>query len=198
MAGLEDAQRAVEEIAGQMLPHPDKAAALTQPARPEALLFSDDGLVPNHPSWPLLLYREAVRFPSAFDPAAVLEDLFRKNGWGGIWRDGIYGYTHYHSQIHEVLGVARGSAKVQFGGENGTIVEVRAGDVAILPAGTGHKLIEASKDFLVIGAYPPDGKYDERTSAADHEQALETVPNTPRPASDPVYGADGPLLGLWT
>jgi hypothetical protein len=37
-----------------------------------------------------------------------MEELFRKNGWGASWRDGIYDYVHYHSRIHEVLGVARG------------------------------------------------------------------------------------------
>ena len=42
------------------------------------------------------------------DPAAVIEDLFGANGWRGTWRDGIYDYAHYHSRIHEVLGIARG------------------------------------------------------------------------------------------
>ena len=36
-----------------------------------------------------------------------------------MWRNGIYPYVHYHSMIHEALGVARGRAKVRFGGDNG-------------------------------------------------------------------------------
>jgi uncharacterized protein YjlB len=39
-----------------------------------------------------------------------MEELFRQNGWRASWRDGIYDYVHYHSRIHEVLGVARGKA----------------------------------------------------------------------------------------
>ena len=42
----------------------------------------------------------------------MIEDLFEANGWGDTWRDGIYDYVHYHSQIHEVLGIARGKGRV--------------------------------------------------------------------------------------
>jgi hypothetical protein len=46
----------------------------------------------------------------------------------------------------------------------------------------------ASKDFLVIGAYPPSGKYDECTSSEDHKRALTTIPKVGRPRKEPVYG----------
>jgi uncharacterized protein YjlB len=124
-------------------------------ACPNVVRFRDDGIIPNHPRWPLILYRGAVCLPGALDPAAVFEDLFESNGWGDSWRNGIYDYVHYHSRIHEVLGVARGRGKVQFGGNRGRAVDLKAGDVAILPAGTGHKALAVSSDFLVIGAYPP-------------------------------------------
>jgi uncharacterized protein YjlB len=79
-----------------------------------------------------------------------MEELFRQNGWGASWRDGIYDYVHYHSRIHDVLGVARGKGTVRFGGNKGRTVQLKAGDVAVLPAGTGHQCLAASSDFLVV------------------------------------------------
>jgi uncharacterized protein YjlB len=90
--------------------------------------------------WPFIIYRGAVDFGDGHDPAAVMEDLFEANSWGDTWRDGIYSYVHYHSRIHEVLGIARGKGRVRFGGNKGRIFTLKAGDVAILPAGTGHQV----------------------------------------------------------
>jgi uncharacterized protein YjlB len=115
-----------------------------------------------------------------------------------VWRNGIYPFVHYHSMIHEALGVARGRATVRFGGDNGREIEIAAGDVAILPAGTGHQCLSRSPDLLVIGAYPPSGKYDLcRGSKADHARALASIPQVPLPAADPVFGPKGPLVALW-
>ena len=145
----------------------------------------------------MLLYRGAVSLPSKLDPAAIIEDLFEENGWADSWRDGIYDYVHYHSRIHEVLGIARGTGTVRFGGNNGKTVQLKAGDVAILPAGTGHQCLDASTDFLVVGAYPPSGTYDECTKSEEHARALKTIPKVGRPRKDPVYGSKGPLLSAW-
>jgi uncharacterized protein YjlB len=130
------------------------------------------------------------------DPAAIMEDLFELNGWRDSWRNGIYDYVHYHSRIHEVLAIGRGKGTVRFGGNNGRTVEVKAGDVAILPAGTGHQCLTASSDFLVVGAYPPTSTYDECTKSEDHRQALKTIPKVGCPRKDPVYGTKG-LLSEW-
>jgi uncharacterized protein YjlB len=83
----------------------------------------------------------------AQDPAAVFEDLFESNGWKDSWRNGIYDYLHYYSRTHEVLGIACRHARVRFGGDGGKIVELRAEDVVILPAGTGHQRVSASRDL---------------------------------------------------
>jgi len=147
---------------------------------------------------PFILYRSPVSLADDFDPAEVFEELFARNGWRDSWRNGIYGYVHYHSRTHEVLGVARGDARVRFGGEDGKALHLKAGDVAVLPAGTGHQRLAASKDLLVVGAYPPFGSYDEcRACAADHDRALTTIPKVALPRKDPVYGRDGPLMRLW-
>jgi uncharacterized protein YjlB len=127
----------------------------------------------------------------------VIEDLFEVNGWSDTWRNGIYGYVHYHSRIHEVLGIARGKGRVRFGGRTGRIFTLRAGDVAILPAGTGHQCLAADDDFLVIGAYPPAGTYDECTAVDDRPRALKAIPKVALPRWDPVYGTGGPLSKPW-
>jgi uncharacterized protein YjlB len=197
MAALESLKKAAEKLTGWSRPSRGDLATSIRKRKANTFRFGDDGIIPNNPNWPLVIYRGAVKFADEIDPAALLEDLFDSNGWGDCWRDGIYDYVHYHSRIHEVLGIARGSGKVRFGGNKGRTLQLRAGDVAVLPAGTGHQCLEATRDFLVVGAYPPFGKYDECTTREDHEQALKTIPKVRRPRKDPVYGNVGPLLGAW-
>jgi uncharacterized protein YjlB len=165
--------------------------------QPLTFRFADDGLVPNNARWPMLVYPGAVTLPADVDPAKVMEDLFGSNGWDDSWRNGIFGYVHYHSRIHEVLGIARGTAEIRFGGDKGKILDVKAGDIAILPAGTGHQRLSSSADLLVVGAYPPFGTYDLCRSAEQHAEALRTIPKVRRPDKDPIYGRDGPLLSAW-
>ncbi|WP_407166654.1 hypothetical protein [Bradyrhizobium sp. ORS 111] len=162
---------------------------------PQTIVFEDDGLVPNNPM-PFLVYKGVVDVRK--NPEATIERLFGENGWGAMWRNGVYDYTHYHATVHEVLGVARGSARVQFGGERGHALEIAAGDVAILPAGTGHQCLSASDDFCVVGAYPPGPPMQiTRPTPENHAKALKTIPLVAVPATDPVMGRDGPLVRLW-
>jgi uncharacterized protein YjlB len=168
-----------------------------QSVDPLAFRFTDDGLVPNNPTLPFLVYRGAVDVGGR-DPAAAIERRFGTHSWGDMWRNGIYPFTHYHSRIHETLGVARGRARVRFGGKTGEELEIEAGDVAVLPAGTGHQRLSASADLLVVGAYPPQGTYDLcRATPSEHARAVTTIPMVPLPVTDPLYGADGPLIALW-
>ncbi|WP_026362772.1 cupin domain-containing protein [Methylopila sp. M107] len=166
----------------------------------EALAFGDDGETPNYPTFPLLLHRGALDVSDGAG-APLVEALFGANGWGGMWRNGVYPYHHFHSSCHEALGVAAGWAEVQFGGEQGATVRLEAGDVAVLPAGTGHRLVDASSEFLIVGAYPPDQPYDLiRSGEASTRQlaaARERIAATPVPANDPVFGSEGGLRVLW-
>ncbi|MBR0693757.1 hypothetical protein [Bradyrhizobium lablabi] len=163
---------------------------------PLAIVFGDDGLVPNNPV-PFLVYKAAVDVGGEH-PEETIERLFDRNGWGAMWRNGVYDFLHYHATVHEVLGVARGGARVQFGGERGRALEISAGDVAILPAGTGHQRLSSSDDFCVIGAYPPGPPMDlVRPTRESHAKALKTIPLVAIPNTDPVMGANGPLVRLW-
>src|SRR6185437_645319 len=97
--------------------------------KPLTFLFKDDGKVPNNPALPALVYKNAVDLSG--DPAAAIEKLFTENSWGrGLWRDGIFPFVHYHAMIHEALGIARGTARVQLGGHRGETLELKAGDIA--------------------------------------------------------------------
>lgn len=170
-------------------------SAVKAGAEPLAMVFQDDGLVPNNPM-PFLVYRGAV--DAGRDPEAAIEQLFGSHGWGAMWRNGVYDFAHYHATVHEVLGVARGRARVQVGGANGQALEIAAGDVAILPAGTGHQCLSASDDFSVVGAYPPGPPMDlQRPTPENRARALKTIPLVAIPATDPVMGKDGPLVRLW-
>lgn len=164
------------------------------------LMFADDGAVPNNPTLPALIYKAAFDLAAATDPAREIERRFAAHGWGhGLWRDGIYPFAHYHSMIHEALGIAHGHATVRLGGDTGKTLELEPGDVAVLPAGTGHQRLSGSDDFLVVGAYPPQGTYDlcRADNPADRDRALRTIARVPLPDSDPVHGTAGPLLDFW-
>jgi len=194
----ETLKRTVEKITGRGKPTDRRARAAVRRRKLKTFRFKDNGIIPNNPDLPVGIYPQAVQLARAKDPAAVLEALFEANQWGESWRNGIYDYVHYHSAIHEVLGIARGRARLRLGGDNGKEVDVTAGDVLLIPAGTGHQCLMESEDFLVVGAYPPAGKYDLcRGSKAEHTKALKSIPKVPRPNSDPVLGKNGRLLKLW-
>jgi uncharacterized protein YjlB len=164
--------------------------------KPLTVFFADDGLVPNN-AIPFLFYRQAIDVGNEH-PEKTIEGLFGANGWGEMWRNGVYDYLHYHATVHEALGVARGHALVRFGGDRGKEVEIAAGDVAILPAGTGHQCISHSRDFCVVGAYPPGAKmHVTLPTPENHAKALKTIPAVKLPKADPVMGENGPLVKLW-
>jgi uncharacterized protein YjlB len=164
---------------------------------PLAVRFGDDGSIPNNPLLAVLIYRGAFQAAGS-GPAAAAERLFNKNEWPPQWRDGIYDFHHYHSTAHEALAIARGAAKVRLGGESGQDFDLEAGDIAVLPAGTGHRRLSAAGDLLVIGAYPPGQRWDLlRGTPGERPDALGNIQGVPLPKSDPVFGRDGPLTRLW-
>jgi|HigsolmetaAR203D_1030402.scaffolds.fasta_scaffold00066_81 uncharacterized protein YjlB len=161
----------------------------------ESFDLADNGSIPNNPHLPALIYRSVLAEPG--DPAAF-ERLFASHGWSGSWRNGIYAFHHYHSTAHEVLGIAAGKAMVQLGGENGTVVPIGPGDVILIPAGVGHRNVSSTPDFLVVGAYPAGQEPDlRRGEPGERPQVLANIRQVPLPGSDPVAGADGPLVRRW-
>jgi uncharacterized protein YjlB len=116
----------------------------------------------------------------------------------GSWRNGIFDFHHFHSTAHEVLAILRGHASVQLGGPGGARFEVAAGDVLVLPAGTGHRNLGSSPDLLVAGAYPRGQSWDlRRGDPGEHDEVLANIAAVALPATDPVLGPAGPLVELW-
>lgn len=162
----------------------------------QSIALQPDGQIPNNPRLPAILYGSALRDEGCEQTARALERLFDSHGWRPRWRDTVYPFQHYHSNTHEVLGIAAGSARLQIGGPHGQELSVRPGDVLLLPAGTGHRCLQASDDFLVVGAYPNDEPFDLCREAPGNE-ALQRIEAVPLPPSDPVAGTDGPVRQWW-
>ena len=169
----------------------------TREARVQQHFFEDDGRIPNNPELPLLVYPQALAESDRSSSRG--KELLAENGWGGTWANGVFSYHHYHSNAHEVLCVVSGSASLEFGGPEGVTVEVRAGDAVVIPAGVGHRNAGSSRDFTVIGAYPPGQEsYDLCTGEEDERpEVLENIRNVASPETDPLFGKEGPLPGHW-
>ena len=171
----------------------------TRKTKPLTFLFDDDGYVPNNPKLPFVVYRGAVDLAGTPDPEELVEKVISGNGWGEIWRNGIYEYVHYHSMIHEALGIARGRAKVRFGGKQGR--------------GAGNRRrrrrhpARRHRTSMPVGVARSDGdrrlsrRAGNSTSAAAARPSTpkrsSAIPKVPMPDTDPVYGKHGPLLTLW-
>jgi uncharacterized protein YjlB len=150
--------------------------------------------IPNNPRFPVLIYREVG---AAVEDADAARDLFAGHGWGGSWVDGVFDFHHFHSTSHEALAVVAGNATLELGGPQGESFDVAAGDVLVLPAGTGHRRATARNGFTVVGAYPRrQENYDllRGDDPAEVEAARERIAALPAPAVDPV-GGEG--IAVW-
>lgn len=151
---------------------------------------------PNNNRYPLLIYR------SAADPGQVQPEWFEKtfaaNKWGRSWRNGVYSFHHYHSNAHEVLGCYSGTAELCFGGPDGTVTAMTAGDAVVIPAGVAHCLVHSSPTFHVVGAYPAGSSPDILEGRElEYEEALEFSAAVAVPETDPISGTEGQLIELW-
>lgn len=156
----------------------------------QTLSFRKSSFVPNNQRFPALVYKAAPLHGMTF------ESLFRSNGWRGVWTNGVFDYQHYHSAAHEALGIQKGNASLLIGGPDGATIKVEEGDCLVLPAGTGHMNLGCSRDFQVVGAYPPGQRADLLTAVASEDQ-LKTILSLPAPSSDPVLGQTGGVTDLW-
>ncbi len=163
----------------------------------ETFQFADDGDIPNNPL-PLIVYRGALA-PEG-DVAAAFEARFSGNGWGRMWRSVVFPFHHYHSNTHEVLGIAAGRLTLRMGGEaNGATIEAATGDALLIPAGVGHKRLSDATGLVVVGGYPPGAPaYDLwREGAEEKDRIRVRIAGVPLPKTDPVGGGSGPVFEVW-
>lgn len=160
-------------------------------------LIPEAGEFPNNGLLPLLVYRNALHLPEK-DRSQAVTDMFERNRWTNAWTNGIFKYHHYHSNAHEVLGITRGTVRVQFGGPSGISLLLEEKDVVIIPAGVAHKNISENDDVVCVGAYPEDRRCDMNYGKGSERPAADkNIKSTPLPDTDPVYGVNGPLVKNW-
>ena len=126
---------------------------------------------PGNAQLPVLCYKEAFKLDGK-NGANTIMKKFQLHQWYKIWVNGIYDFHHYHSNNHEVLGIATGTCKVQLGGDAGIIIEVARGDVLLIPAGVAHKNLESSKNFSCVGAYSINVDYDIKKKKPTYKKLL--------------------------
>ena len=182
-------------------------------------LLKQSGSNPNNEVLPLIVYRAALGV-GGDEPEAAVERHFGANGWGDGFRGDTFPFHHYHSAAHEVVGCARGAAKLQFGGPEGPVVDVRAGDAVLIPAGVVHCRLDDAPGYVSVGAYPPGQQPDlcvlsgpdaDVSRARDDTEGLDlkiigdaempairaSIAGTPLPETDPLAGGQGPVTDLW-
>lgn len=158
--------------------------------------LSKDGNFPNNSHLPLLHYQKA--FDLKKNPEETIKKIFLENNWYRPWVNGIYDFHHYHSNNHEVLGIAEGNCSVLLGGDNGILLLLNKGDAVIIPAGVSHKRVECSGDFSCVGAYSIDEAYNMKHAKTNElAAALNKIKSLSLPDKDPIFGNKGPLFKYW-
>jgi uncharacterized protein YjlB len=164
-------------------------------ARTDVMYFRDDGIVPNS-IYPVIRYRSAFN-KSKDSGAEWLENTFKQNNWYNSWRNGIFTFQHYHSITHEVLGIYSGEALVLLGGEKGEKIQVKKGDIIVIPAGVGHMNL-GDNDLGVVGAYPNGMDVDiMRCKPGERPGVDKNIGSVPFPATDPFLGNNAGIITSW-
>jgi uncharacterized protein YjlB len=157
-----------------------------QEVRPDflRLFLKDDGVFPNNPNHPLLLFRDS--FQGSQEKGS---QLLIKGGWTSPWVWGVFTYHHYHSTAWEILVCVEGWADIQFGGPSGPTIAVKKGDVALVPPGVAHKQLNDQGGFaLLLGAYPVESPHADTIRGLPSERQRRHIVECFTPESEPITG----------
>ena len=153
-----------------------------------------------------LLHYHGVFPPGSLTASAVESHLSSVGVVQPQWRFTMYSTTHFHSTTHEVLCVSRGKARLCFGGEDnpGKVeTQVENGDVLVVPAGVGHRLLDdltggggGGSGFEMVGSYPSGCSWDMCYGKGGEEDKVQAIVKLPWFDKDPIYGDQGPVLDV--
>jgi len=72
---------------------------------------------------------------------------------------------------------------------------VKKGDVIVVPAGVGHRLLEdVSGGFEMVGSYPKGKSWDMCYGMEGEENRIQSIGKLGWFDKDPIYGEEGPAL----
>lgn len=147
-------------------------------------------------SKPLVIYHKAFNA----SPNQLIARLKEVGEVSPQWVYSMYSQTHFHSTTHEVLGVVSGRARLCFGGEdnpNRFDTDVEKGDLIIVPAGVGHRLLDEldteEERFKMVGAYPKQKQWDMCYGQSGEEDKVKGIKDLGWFHKDPLFGGDGPV-----
>ncbi|KAL6890916.1 hypothetical protein GGI43DRAFT_415122 [Trichoderma evansii] len=167
------------------------------PPSVECYLLPPTNDVPNN-QLPVILYRDVLPEPRNEETTT---NFLTAYGWEkrGTW--GHISMRHFHPNTHECYGIFQGNSTLLLGkikdGE-GIQIDVRTGDVIVLPAGTAHSSLESYGDYRYIGVYPKEcPKWISESGKQPATSFASMIREVPTPKADPVYGKQGPLVALW-
>lgn len=72
--------------------------------------------------------------------------------------------------------------------------EVSKGDLIIVPAGVGHRLLSETGSFKMVGAYPRGKSWDMCYGQPGEEGSCRNIGGLDWFHADPLYGEEGPAL----
>ena len=74
---------------------------------------------------------------------------------------------------------------------------MQKGDVIVVPAGVGHRLLDDLQGgFEMVGSYPKGQQWDMCYGRTGEEKKIEAIKSLGWFDRDPIYGDEGPALGV--
>ncbi|PGH15014.1 hypothetical protein AJ79_02694 [Helicocarpus griseus UAMH5409] len=153
---------------------------------------------------PVLLYRNVLPSPRS---QSGTSEFLQEGGWEDRGTFGHIATPHFHPNAHECYGIFQGTSTLRIGRgkhdahSSGILIPIATGDVVVIPAGVTHSSVDSTDDYRYVGVYPrraPRWRNEFGKEPVDLVKVRGETETVEMPEDDPVYGAEGPLVPLWT